>query len=85
MENVANRVFDILGSGTLVIDADDHPHESGLLQLNCDKAHAFLGWKPKWSAESAIEKTALWYRDARSSHSVIEITSAQIEDYFNED
>ena len=85
VENVTNRVFDILGSGTLVIDADDdHPHEAGLLQLNCDKAHAYLGWKPKWSGESAIEKTALWYRDALSGQSIEEITSAQIEDYFNE-
>jgi len=86
VENVANRVFDILGSGTLVVDADDdHPHEAGLLQLNCDKAHAYLGWKPKWSGESAIEKTALWYCDALSGHSVVEITRAQIEDYFHGD
>lgn len=36
--------------------------ESGLLQLNCDKAQNLLGWRPTWNFEQTVEKTALWYK-----------------------
>ena len=37
-------------------------HEAGRLKLDCSKAHTLLGWRGKWSAGSAVEKTAQWYR-----------------------
>lgn len=84
VEDVANRVFEILGSGQLIVDSSgEHPHEAGLLQLNCDKAHAYLGWKPTWSGDLAITKTAEWYRDVSRGSSVEEVTNKQIKEYFN--
>ncbi|WP_269608001.1 CDP-glucose 4,6-dehydratase [Prochlorococcus marinus] len=38
-------------------------HESGLLKLNCDKAHAQLGWMPTLDFSSTIEYTGSWYYD----------------------
>lgn len=84
VEEVANRIFKILGSGQLVVDSSSkHPHEAGLLQLNCDKARAHLGWKPTWSGDLAITKTAEWYRDVSHGCSVEDITNNQIKEYFN--
>ncbi len=37
-------------------------HEAHFLKLDCSKAHALLGWQPRWNAETAILKTAEWYK-----------------------
>ena len=36
-------------------------HESGLLKLNCDKAFAYLNWKPTMNFKETIELTKSWY------------------------
>jgi CDP-glucose 4,6-dehydratase len=36
---------------------DDGPHEANFLKLDCSKAKAVLGWKPRWSIKTAVEKT----------------------------
>ncbi|MDC0172517.1 CDP-glucose 4,6-dehydratase [Gammaproteobacteria bacterium] len=84
VEEVANRIFKILGAGELIIDSsDEHPHEAGLLQLNCDKAHAYLGWNSHWSGDVAITKTAEWYREVNLGGSAEDVTNSQIKEYFN--
>ena len=85
VEEVANRMFNILGSGSLKVDkSDKHPHEAGLLQLNCDKVHSKLGWKPTLSCEVAIKKTAEWYRETEMGLSTEKVTNNQIKEFFNE-
>lgn len=37
-------------------------HEAALLQLDCGKAHRYLGWRPVWAAETTLRRTAAWYR-----------------------
>jgi hypothetical protein len=37
-------------------------HETNRLRLAIDKAVAELNWCPKWSARTAVERAALWYR-----------------------
>ena len=66
----------------MIDDTQTHPHEAGLLQLNCDKAHAHLNWRPNWSADAAITKTAEWYRDVNIGSEVGEVTDRQIREYF---
>lgn len=36
------------------------PHEANFLKLDCSKLKAVLGWKPRWSVETAMEKTVEW-------------------------
>jgi CDP-glucose 4,6-dehydratase len=48
------------GDASYVIDAGDHPHEANYLKLDCSKAKGELGWKPRWSLETAIEKIIDW-------------------------
>jgi CDP-glucose 4,6-dehydratase len=38
------------------------PHEATLLNLVIDKAHHQLGWAPRWSFTTTIERTVEWYR-----------------------
>lgn len=45
------------------IKASDVLHEAKLLKLDCSKAHYYMGWKPAWSGEEAVKRTALWYKE----------------------
>lgn len=38
------------------------PHEAGILRLSIDKALTSLPWRPVWSTEETITKTADWYK-----------------------
>jgi len=38
------------------------PHEARLLRLSIDKAHARLGWAPRWDFTTSVERTVAWYR-----------------------
>jgi CDP-glucose 4,6-dehydratase len=42
--------------------ATAQPHEAGLLQVDSARAHQLLGWRPTWRFETAIARTAHWYR-----------------------
>lgn len=43
-------------------DATTHPAEANLLQLDCSRASALLGWQPRLSLERTLEMTVDWYR-----------------------
>ena len=38
------------------------PHEAGRLHLQIDKAHHQLGWRPRWSFATTVQRTVAWYR-----------------------
>ncbi len=57
-------------------------YEAGLLQLNCDKAHSLLGWRPKWGLEQTIKETALWYKTYLEDKDINKFTMDQINRYF---
>jgi CDP-glucose 4,6-dehydratase len=44
------------------IDREAHPHEAAILRLDCSKAKHRLGWRPVWDLDSAVDRTAGWYR-----------------------
>jgi CDP-glucose 4,6-dehydratase len=46
------------------IDAGDprQPFETAVLKLNVEKSISRLGWRPAWTVEEAIARTARWYR-----------------------
>lgn len=39
-----------------------HPHEAGLLYLDCTKAQTELNWQPVWSLDEALKMTSHWYQ-----------------------
>lgn len=62
VRDLVERFIKVWGSGNWM-DASDksHPHEAKLLRLAIDKAVSVLGWKPIWSFETAVTRTADWY------------------------
>ena len=51
-------------------------------QLN-DKA-CKLGWHPRWSVNTSITNTALWYKTFLNNGDIHDFTYRQILDYFPE-
>lgn len=39
------------------------PHEAGLLAVDSTRARRDLGWRPAWDFDTAVARTAGWYRD----------------------
>lgn len=59
-----------------------HVHESQQLALDSGKAEKRLGWKPAWSVEEGIDRTADWYAAyGRDPAGAADMTLGQIDDY----
>lgn len=56
-----------------------HPHEAGLLKLDCSKVQTKLQWKGVWNIEKTIEKTADWYKEFYENDIII--TKQQLGQY----
>ncbi|WP_322041108.1 CDP-glucose 4,6-dehydratase [Burkholderia diffusa] len=63
------------------LDGGDHPHEATYLKLDCSKARARLGWRPRWDLDLTLDKIVDWYKAARDCEDVRTLTLAQIADY----
>lgn len=59
------------------------PYESGLLKLNCDKAHHNLGWHAVWNFEDTVRETILWYKHFYENQSklIAEFSRRQVANY----
>lgn len=80
---LAESIVTHFNKGKIVTKQDlNQPHEAGLLQLNCDKAHQELNWKPTWDLEKTFKVTADWYKRVLSGENVEYVTKEQIEEYF---
>jgi CDP-glucose 4,6-dehydratase len=44
------------------VSDNEGPHEAHMLRLDCSKAASELAWDPVWNVQSAIAKTAAWYK-----------------------
>lgn len=59
---VAARFAEFWGDGAgLDLDTGQHPHEAGLLVLDCAKARTLLGWQPRLGLDEALLWTCGWY------------------------
>ena len=85
VREVAESIANHLGRGRIEIaDSQQHHHEARLLQLNCDKAHQLLGWRPRWHVDRTLAATALWYKTILEGGDAESVTRAQIREYFTE-
>jgi CDP-glucose 4,6-dehydratase len=85
VHDVAAAIVGVLGRGSIeVVGAEGMPHEARLLQLNCDKAHQDLGWRPRWDVDATLSATGEWYRDWMGGADVSKITRRQLRDFFTE-
>ena len=56
-------------------------HEAHYLSLDSSKAHHRLGWRPRWSLQTALVQTAAWHKAWRNSEDMAAFTQTQIEQY----
>ena len=81
--DVAKTILSYFDSqSTDIVISNEIYHEANLLQLNCDKSHQYLGWRPKWDVNETIENTAIWYKKVIEGVNAENITSLQIKEYF---
>jgi CDP-glucose 4,6-dehydratase len=82
VEDLAKELVRMWGSGEIMITKkDDDLPEAGLLHLNCDKAHHYLGWHSKWNFKKTVEQTVKWYKSVKNGQSAKIITKQQIIEY----
>lgn len=83
VEYIVNRMCSLWGNGAkYIIDDGQHPHEAHYLKLDCTKAKNILGWQPRWSLDTALEKIVEWYRSYLADPKTVQaISLKQIKDY----
>jgi CDP-glucose 4,6-dehydratase len=82
VKELADHIADGWGGGQVIVEQEANaPHEAGLLQLNCEKAHQQLGWYPRWDFAATAGKTVEWYKLSSEGKSVPELTRGQIRGY----
>ncbi len=85
VKTVADVMVSHIGKGRVeVVDSLTNFHEARLLQLNCDKAHQLLGWRPRWSVDKTLEATALWYKIVMNGGAAEDVTRQQLHEFFPE-
>lgn len=79
---LATALVKAWGRGEWVDQSDPKAHhEASLLRLSIDKAHARLGWQPRWGFDETIARTVAWYRaqaDGASAAALKALTLEQI-------
>ncbi len=64
-------------------EGSEQPHEANLLKLDCSKAHAQLGWTPKWDLQKAMQKIVEWQKAFQAKENMQEVSLAQINQYMS--
>ena len=63
------------------LDSSAQPHEARLLKLDCSKSQNELGWKPRWTLETALRETCRWYELCFLSLDMEKTSRSQIDSY----
>lgn len=69
------------GSASYEIDKGAHPHEAHYLKLDCSKSKGELGWRARWSLDSALDSIVTWTREYQQGQNVKQASLEQIEEY----
>lgn len=69
VEKLVALLREAYGKGEWQVQEDSGPHEAKVLKLDWSKAQKELDWRPVWTFEDAVRKTAEWYRDVHAGAS----------------
>ncbi|TCI00424.1 CDP-glucose 4,6-dehydratase [Roseococcus sp. SYP-B2431] len=76
---VAEAMVAALGRGRIELEPQaDAPHEAHLLTLDCARARAVIGWRPKLGFADCVEMTASWYAAWARGEDMRAVTRAQL-------
>jgi CDP-glucose 4,6-dehydratase len=84
VQRLVESLCRLWGSGDYEIDGAPQPHEAHWLKLDCGKALSLLDWSAILDVETALERTATWYRafyDAAPPETLRRLTEEQILHY----
>ena len=82
VEWVVQRLCRKWGKGASYAVAEGrHPHEAHYLKLDCSKANALLGWRPRWKLEKALDSIIDWTLAYQAGEDMREVTLRQIMDF----
>jgi CDP-glucose 4,6-dehydratase len=65
------------------LDEKETPYESKALKLDITKSSELLGWKPRWSIDTALEKTIDWHNGYVNNSDMRDLSFKQIMSYVN--
>lgn len=74
------RIVEQLGAQPAV-QAGEHPHEAGRLELDIARARHRLHWTPRWRLPQALKATLQWHQAWRAGQDMQAFTRQQIEQY----
>jgi CDP-glucose 4,6-dehydratase len=74
-KNIPGTTWDVTNS--------PQPHEASLLILDSSKARELIGWSPKWTIKTALDKTIEWNNSWKNNEDMAEICLKQIHSYQN--
>ncbi len=69
------------GRGQWTTDTGTHPHEAGILRLDCSKARTLLQWKPRLKLDTALDWIVEWYVAQAQGADLMRLTQEQIRRY----
>jgi CDP-glucose 4,6-dehydratase len=78
---ILDRLCEKVLGANWVLDRSPQPHEASVLKLDSVKAKTQLNWAPRWSLETALDKTVEWHQSWNEGQSMAEISVQQIEAY----
>ncbi|KAF0208849.1 MAG: CDP-glucose 4 [Actinobacteria bacterium] len=79
---LADEFVSVWGSGSWSApDTGVHPHEAAQLRLAIAKAGRELQWSPLWDFDTAVERTAAWYRAYCAGESASDLVEADLGAY----
>jgi CDP-glucose 4,6-dehydratase len=59
----------------------NHAHEASFLKLDCSKARARLGWRPRTNLDDALNEVVHWFRALLDGADMRDVTVRQIANY----
>lgn len=85
VEWIVQKLCGKLGNGaSYSLESAVQPHEAHYLKLDCSKAKARLGWRPKWSLDQALDKVVEWFNAYSAGMDIKEASLKQITEYMVE-
>jgi CDP-glucose 4,6-dehydratase len=82
VEWISERITSLWGEGSnWIAEGGTHPHEARFLMLDCSKSVHQLGWKSRWTLNTALEQIVSWHRLHRDGANMRSVTEGQIKDY----
>lgn len=82
VEWIVRHLVDLWGGDAAwSCDEGRHPHEARYLKLDISKARGHLGWQPRWTLETALERTIEWHKAWLADTDMHDVSLKQIADY----